>query len=216
MTAANAGGNTFAGTLYETRGPAFNAVPFDPGAVTLRAVGHGNAHVPRRRFRRVRLCRQRRRRRPRSSRGRYLRARFRSARSARCRIWRSATNYQDLWWNAPGGFGIRLGHQPHAPGQHHLRDVVHLRPRTARRSGFRRRWPRRPARRYAGTLYRTTGPAFNATPFDPAKVALTAVGAAGLTFADGNRATFSYTVNGIAQSKAITRQVFRAPGTTCR
>ena len=41
------------------------------------------------------------------------------------------------------------------------------------------------------------------------------VGTAGLTFADGNRGTFAYTVNGIAQTKAITRQVFRTPGTTC-
>ena len=38
----------------------------------------------------------------------------------------------------------------------------------------------------------------------------------GLTFADGNRGTFAYTVNGIAQTKAITRQVFGPPGTTCR
>jgi hypothetical protein len=29
-----------------------------------------------------------------------------------------------------------------------------------------------------------------------------------LTFADGNNGTFAYTVNGVSQSKAITRQVF--------
>ena len=32
-----------------------------------------------------------------------------------------ATNYQDLWWNAPGGVGSGLGHQLHAPGRHDLR-----------------------------------------------------------------------------------------------
>jgi hypothetical protein len=37
-----------------------------------------------------------------------------------------------------------------------------------------------------------------------------------LTFSDGNTGTFAYTVNGIARTKPITRQVFRAPGTVCR
>lgn len=32
-----------------------------------------------------------------------------------------------------------------------------------------------------------------------------------LTFANGNAATFAYTVYGTMQSKAITRQVFNAP-----
>jgi len=69
---------------------------------------------------------------------------------------------------------------------------------------------------YAGTLYQTTGPAFDAVPFNPANVALTTVGMATFTFADGNDATFAYTVNGISQTKAITRQVFQSPGTTCQ
>ena len=34
--------------------------------------------------------------------------------------------------------------------------------------------------------------------------------------ASGNAATFAYVVNGVSQSKAITRQVFRAPGTLCQ
>jgi hypothetical protein len=69
---------------------------------------------------------------------------------------------------------------------------------------------------YAGTLYRTTGPPFSAAPFDPTRVTLTPVGAASVTFADGNAGVFSYSVNGVAQSKAITRNVFRAPGTVCQ
>ena len=43
----------------------------------------------------------------------------------------------------------------------------------------------------------------------------TFVGDATVTFADGNRATFAYTVNGTTQAKAVTRQVFVAPGTVC-
>jgi hypothetical protein len=62
---------------------------------------------------------------------------------------------------------------------------------------------------------RTSGPAFNAVPFNPNAVQVTPVGNFALTFSGGNTATFSYTVNGISQSKAITRQVFRDPGTMC-
>jgi hypothetical protein len=69
---------------------------------------------------------------------------------------------------------------------------------------------------YAGTLYRTTGPPFGALPFDSTKVTLTPVGTASLAFADGNAGSFSYAVNGAAQTKQITRYVFRAPGTVCQ
>jgi len=69
---------------------------------------------------------------------------------------------------------------------------------------------------YSGTLYRTTGPAFNAVPFNPAAVVATAVGSATFTFSDGNGASFAYTVNGITQTKAITREVFVTPGTVCQ
>jgi len=69
---------------------------------------------------------------------------------------------------------------------------------------------------YTGVLYRTTGPAFNTLPFDPSHVTATPVGSATLTFASGNAGTFAYTVNGVSQSKSITRQVFRTPGTVCR
>jgi len=48
------------------------------------------------------------------------------------------------------------------------------------------------------------------------EVTLSAAGAATFTFADGNHGSFAYTVNGIAQTKTITRQVFHPPGTLCR
>jgi len=73
----------------------------------------------------------------------------------------------------------------------------------------------------SGALYRTTGPAFSNLPFDPAKVTAIPVGTATFTFSDGNNGTFAYVgdlgdgVNKAAQSKTITRQVFRAPGTVC-
>jgi len=42
------------------------------------------------------------------------------------------------------------------------------------------------------------------------------VGTATFSFVDGNNANFAYTVNGIAQNKAITREVFVNPGTVCQ
>ena len=41
-----------------------------------------------------------------------------------------AYNYQDLWWAAPGGFGVGMGRQSHAPGRHDICNVVYLRPRS--------------------------------------------------------------------------------------
>jgi hypothetical protein len=68
---------------------------------------------------------------------------------------------------------------------------------------------------YAGTLYRTTGPAFSASPWNASGVVATPVGTATFTFTDIGNGTFAYTVNGISQSKAITRQVYSAPASTC-
>ena len=74
---------------------------------------------------------------------------------------------------------------------------------------------------YTGDLYQTSGPAFNAVPFDVSKVVVTKVGTATFTVADGNNITLAYSVQlpGMAapavQSKAITREVFTTPGTTC-
>jgi hypothetical protein len=44
----------------------------------------------------------------------------------------------------------------------------------------------------------------------------TDVGTATFTFTDGNSATFAYTVDGVSQTKTITREIFRPPGTVCQ
>ncbi|HEX6793447.1 MAG TPA: hypothetical protein VF304_06295, partial [Casimicrobiaceae bacterium] len=69
---------------------------------------------------------------------------------------------------------------------------------------------------YSGPLMRTTGPAFSAMPFNPAKIVASQVGNATFTFTDGDHATFAYTVGKVSQSKAITREVFVSPGTFCQ
>jgi hypothetical protein len=61
---------------------------------------------------------------------------------------------------------------------------------------------------FSGTLYETRGPAFSADPFDPKAVSYYPVGTGALTFGDANNGTFAFTVNGISQTKPITRTVF--------
>ena len=65
-------------------------------------------------------------------------------------------------------------------------------------------------------LQTTTGPAFNAVPFNPNNVARTTVGTGTFTFTDANNGTFSYTVNGATQSKPIARYVYASPTTVCQ
>ena len=131
-----------------------------------------------------------------------------------------ATNFQDVWWAAPAGsesgWGLSLTHQgttifatwfTYDVNQHPLWLSV-----TAPQTG---------PNTYTGTLYLTNGPAFGSAAFDPAKVGRTAVGTATLTFSDGSNGTFAHNAdlgNGVikaGEAKAITRQVFRAPGTVC-
>src|SRR5262249_42508323 len=122
-----------------------------------------------------------------------------------------ATNFQDLWWAFPAGFesgwGINFTHQG---------DVIFATWFTYGLDG-KPLWfiivlDRTGPNAYAGPVSTVTGPPFSAIPFDPNTVVETVVGSATLTFTDGNNATFSYTVNGITQTKPITRQVFTAPG----
>jgi len=140
-----------------------------------------------------------------------------------------ATNYQDLWWAAPAGseagWGVSFAHQG---------DIIFA-------TWFTYDHDRRPmwlsaaaqkvaARVYRGTIFRTSqsgsmvgapfflGPGKPSTfwKYDSAAIARTPAGALTLTFADGNSAAFTYTVDAVTQTKQITRQVFRAPGTVCR
>lgn len=62
---------------------------------------------------------------------------------------------------------------------------------------------------YQGTLYRASGPPYSG-PFNPSGVKVESVGTATLTFVTANTGTLAYSVNGVAVTKDITRQTFRA------
>jgi len=59
----------------------------------------------------------------------------------------------------------------------------------------------------SGTLYRTTGPVFGPT-FDPTAVHATQAGTVTVNFTDANNAVIDYTVDGVAATKSVTRQLF--------
>jgi hypothetical protein len=122
--------------------------------------------------------------------------------------------FQGLWWASPAGsesgWGLNIAHQ---------RDTIFATWFTYDLAG-NCWWLSMTAMLtaynvYAGTLYRTSGPPWNAVPFDPGQVATTPVGDGTLTFTDADNGVFTYDVNGVAQSKAITRQAFAAMP-TCR
>jgi hypothetical protein len=132
-----------------------------------------------------------------------------------------ATNYQDLWWAAPppgfeSGWGVNLTHEG---------DIIFLTWFTYDLDG-KPLWLSATIRKsapgvYGGAMYRTTGPAFSALPWNKANVAATQVGDVTVTFANGNSATFHYTLSlgvppaAIDQTKTMVRIVFRDPGTAC-
>jgi len=68
---------------------------------------------------------------------------------------------------------------------------------------------------FSGPLYRTSGPAYNNEPWD-GSVGVAEVGSGTFTFTNAAAGSFTYTVDGVTQTKAITRQVFTLPATVCR
>jgi hypothetical protein len=210
---ARTGPNTYSGTLYQTSGPAFNAAPFDGSKVTASAVGSatfaftdadngtfsytlngvaGSKPITRQLYASPL---------PRCSTGNTHGA---------------LPNYQALWWASPAGaesgWGLNVAHQG---------DILFVTWFTYGSDG-KGLWlvgsnlARTGNGSYAGALYRAVGPPFNANPWNPAMVALTPVGNATLSFSGPDDGVFAYTLNGVAQSKAITRQVFAGPQTICR
>jgi hypothetical protein len=61
---------------------------------------------------------------------------------------------------------------------------------------------------YTGTLYRTTSSRWLGVPYDASKFRATAVGTMSFRFLDTNTADTTYTVDGITQTKTITRQPY--------
>jgi hypothetical protein len=64
------------------------------------------------------------------------------------------------------------------------------------------------ANTYSGGAYRVTGSPWLGAAYDPAAFRAQAVGNVSFTFTDMNNAVMTYTIDGVTQSKALTRQPF--------
>lgn len=124
-------------------------------------------------------------------------------------------NYGGLWWAAPAGsesgWGINFAHQGSVIFATWFTYDVDGKGLWLSVAAF----AVKPGT-FSGTLARTSGPPFDAAPFDPSLVTRTPVGTASFAFSDGSHGVFRYTVNGVTQSKPITRDVLSAPGTVCQ
>lgn len=117
-----------------------------------------------------------------------------------------AQNYSDIWFNpAESGWGLTI-----ADHQSNLFAVWF----TYRQDG-KPTWYVIPGgtftnghQHFAGDIYATTGPAYSAATFDPSRVTATKVGTAAIDFASYGSANFTYTLAGVTQTKAISRQPF--------
>jgi len=131
-------------------------------------------------------------------------------------------SYQGLWWNSPAGsqsgWGINIAHQGRilfATWFTYDEDGsgMWLVVPDAEQVGTAGASPyggtmTESMPTYTGAIYRTTGPAFDAQPFDPAKVGAQVLGIASFQFLDASDGTFTSTIGGAVQMHAITRQVF--------
>ena len=215
MTATQTGTNpdVYSGQLFQTNGPAFSAMPFDPTLVTRTAVGSGTLtfnDLNRGSFSYVVNGTQQTKAITRQAFGPPPTCVYGTQPN-----FAAAMNYQDLWWADGGtesGWGINLTHQG---------DTIFATWFTYDQDGTPL-WlsvtaVKTAAGTYSGPLIRTAGPPFSAIPFDPTLVTRSTVGTAAFTFANGDAATFAYTVNNISQSKQIVRQLFAPPaGTLCQ
>lgn len=208
-----AGTNTYQGQLFRTTGPSFDSASFDPARVTPTAVGSATfafsdgdngtfTYTVNGVTQTKAITRQ-----------------LYASPVPTCTAGGapgSSPNFSDLWFRSPAftesGWGVNITHQG---------DILFVTWFTYDASG-KGLWlvgsdvRRTAGNTYSGQLFRTTGPAFSASPWNPAQVVPTAVGSATFTFSDANNGTFAYTVNGISQTKPITRQVFSSPPTVCR
>jgi len=208
------GTQTFSGVLYTGKGPAYNADPFDPAAVVASQVGtasfafsdDNNATFSYTIFKTTYTKQI-----TREDFGGPLPTCTWSAAQGLA----EATNFQDMWWKAPAGsesgWGVNFAHQG---------DIIVATWFTYDLDGdatwFIVAARKTAANVYTGALFTGTGPSFLAQEFDPAQVVPTEVGTATLTFANGNSAAFSYTIDGVTRSKDVTRQIFAPPGTLCK
>ncbi len=192
----------FTGDLYRTTGPSFTGT-FDPNAVTVTKVGTASfdfapaGGTPGTAVFSWTI----------GSAGRTVQVVRQSFGNAPPNWGSDAT---DIWWNsAESGWGLSLAQHgnnifgvwfTYSSSGHPLFITL---------PGVQ---PTSSPDTFTGTLYTTTGPAYNAGSFDPSQVRVTPAGTATLKLSGGT-ATFTATAGGVTQTKTLTRQPFGGSNT---
>ncbi len=186
----------FAGDIYQTTGPPYN-VPFNSGQVMVAKLGTASFD-----FSPPGVA-------PGTALFTYTIGALTQTKEIQRQPFGSAApnwgaDYSDIWWNASeSGWGLTLAqHGNNIFGVWYTYDT----------SG-NPLWVVLPGvtfagdNRFSGTFYTTTGPYYGIVPFNPDAVVVTPAGTASLAF-NGRTGTFTSTVNGFTQTKAITIQPF--------
>lgn len=211
--AKQADGATFRGTLYRTRGPAFDARPFVPiGAGNFTAVGTLSVRFTSAATATLEYSVDG------TTVRKLIQRQVYGSRAASCApastARRRLANYQDLWWNPDeSGWGLNVTHQD---------ETLFATLFTYDATGKAVWWVMSNGARlddgaYAGSLYRTEGAPFDAERPEPTKPEqIIPVGFMKLTFTDGENGELVYSVaDNVNITKAITRQVFASPVQAC-
>jgi len=125
-------------------------------------------------------------------------------------------NVQGMWWASPHGsepgWGVHIAHQGSTLVLNLFIYDIDSTPLwlTGSNLGFDKY-----TGRHSGRLYRTTGPAFDETPWNTAKVRLTDVGSVFFTATGRDNAILEYTLNGVFYQKDVTRYDFAYPTLSC-
>jgi hypothetical protein len=211
----------FEGTLYQTTGPDFTFATFDPSQVTPYPVGtlrfrfsDANNGAMEAVVNGVRVQKA------------ITRQVFASlVPFCDTNRYTSTQNYTDLWWNSPAGsesgWGLFLTHQGLAARSDNVFAVWFMYVNSAPAWFVAPNVVRVPAessgtlQTYRGTLYRTSGPPFNAPAWNSAAVKPVALGTMTLVFEE-DRAILTWTVGYLSGQKRLVREAFSNIRTYCR
>jgi hypothetical protein len=121
----------------------------------------------------------------------------------------AATNYEGMWWNpSESGWGLNLTHQGtsifavwfiYGPDGAPYWVTGQL-SQTGATSSF------------AGNVYATNGTPYTSPAFDATSTRVAPVGTATATFTGANQLKLSYIINGVSQTKTLTRQTLTPIG----
>jgi len=115
------------------------------------------------------------------------------------------TDYSDMWWGgtSQNGWGVVLSQQ-----YHNIFAAWYTYDASGKTTWFVMPDGTWSGNTYSGALYSTKGsPVLNGT-YSASALVVTQVGTLSLTFTDASNATMTYTVNGLTQTKSISRLAF--------